>query len=126
MLITKDKAGHADFCLEGGKCCGDITKRHMPVMKAPTEERMLSGEPTLSMGVGLFTPSLLSGATINCTGSLLVTLSTISGRITMPGGLRNPLIHYRCSRGLRLRHQYLLIESFLPPRSILKYSQQFW
>ena len=40
----------------------------VPVMKGPMEESILSGEPTLSMGVGLFTPSLLSGATINCTG----------------------------------------------------------
>lgn len=33
------------------------------------EERMLSGEPTLSMAVGLLTPNLLRGATINCTGT---------------------------------------------------------
>lgn len=39
----------------------------MPVMKGPSEESTLSGEPTLSMGVGLFTPSLLRGATISCT-----------------------------------------------------------
>ena len=36
-------------------------------MKGPSEESTLSGEPTLSMGVGLFTPSLLRGATISCT-----------------------------------------------------------
>ena len=39
----------------------------MPVIKGPIEESTLSGEPTLSMGVGLFTPSLLRGATISCT-----------------------------------------------------------
>ena len=40
-------------------------------MKGPMEESTLSGEPTLSMGVGLLTPSLLSGATISCTQYLL-------------------------------------------------------
>ena len=51
--------------LQMSSCAGSL-----PVMKAPMEESTLSCEPTFSMGVGLFTPSLLRGATISCTGNI--------------------------------------------------------
>lgn len=40
------------------------------MMKAPMEDSTLSCEPTFSMGVGLFTPNLLRGATMSCKGSI--------------------------------------------------------